>query len=202
MGYSHYFRRAPVLDREAFTEAVSDIHQILEAVASKGIKLAGPTGLGDPELSDVTIAFNGSKTCGHRYIDLGKPWPSKTAEGVEETNTPIVGPWFSGAMIETRVCGGCCAQDPFVVDRKFIVRPWDQLENERYFCYCETGFKPYDLAVTASLIRLKERLGNEIIISSDGLERGFEDAKRLCRELFGWHTRFELEKEGDALPTL
>lgn len=199
MGYTHYWRRAPELSREPFVLALEDIRKIIEKVKEIGLQVGGPTGAGAPELSDYVIAFNGRKDCGHRYMDLGKPWPSKTAEGVELTNQPVSGPWFSGAMLETRVCGGCCAADPFVVDRKFILRSWDQLEAGRYFCYCETGYKPYDLVVTAALIRLKERLGDEIVISSDGLERGFEDAKKLCRELFGWPVRFALEAEESEL---
>jgi hypothetical protein len=199
VNYAHYWRRSPELDRAAFTNAVEDTKLIFAKAKELGIHLAGPIGQGHPDATDFAIAFNGSKECGHRYMDLGKPWPSKTAEGVEATPTPISGPWFSGAMLETRVCGGCCAGGSFIVDRNFLVRPWDQLEQGRYFSYCETDFKPYDLIVTAILIRLKERLGDQIVISSDGLERGFEDAKKLCRELFGWASRFELEPQESAL---
>lgn len=195
MSYSHYWRRAPKHNRAAFTKALEDIRRIIEVVKERGVQLAGPTGHGVPEMSDVTIAFNGSANCGHRYLDLGEPWPSTTAEGVESTVDPVVGPWFSGALLETRVCGGSCAGEAFVIDRDFLVRNWDQLEHGGYFQKCVTAFKPYDLAVTAALIRLKERLGNEIHLSSDGFERGFEDAKKLCRELFGWSKAFQLEPQ-------
>jgi hypothetical protein len=53
--------------------------------------------------------------------------------------------------------------------------------------------------VTAALMRLKERLGDAIRIYSDGDNHAFEDAKILCRELFGWPERFELESEETAV---
>lgn len=195
MGYTHYWRRSPDLTPADFHQFVEDVKLIVEALQLKGLKFAGPTGTGQPELTPQVVAFNGSKNCGHRYRDLGKPWPSQTANGVEATNNPVSGPWFSGALLETRVCGGCCAGEPFVVDRVFMQRAWDQLEKGKHFQYCETSYKPYDLAVTAALIRLKERLQEDISVSSDGQDNAFEDAKRLCRELFGWHETFALEKE-------
>ena len=195
MGYTHYWRRAPDLDRAAFIRAMDDVRVIIAACQKRGLLIAGPHGSGIPELNDFIIAFNGGKECGHRYLDLGEPWPSAEAEGVEAVLDPVVGPWFSGARLATRVCGGRCSGKPFVVERKFLVRPWDQLERGGYFSHCETGFKPYDLAVTSALVRLKERLGDEIRISSDGQERGFAEAKQICRELFGWESRFELEPE-------
>lgn len=195
MGYTHYWRRAPDLTPADFQRVMEDVKVILETLATKGIKLCGPTGHGEPELTPQVIAFNGCRKCGHRYRDLGKPWPSPTAAGVESTNHPVVGPWFSGALLETRVCGGCCAGEPFAVDRVFLVRDWDQQDDGRYFQSCETAYKPYDLAVTATLIRLKEHFPEQVSISSDGQEHAFEDAKRLCRQLFGWPKFFILEKE-------
>lgn len=197
MGYTHYWRRPAELDREGFSKALQDIKLVVEKLVATGLRLAGPIGRGKPELSDYTIAFNGDSNCGHRYRDLGKPFPSKTAEGIEDLDSPIAQgePWFSGPYLDARACGGNCAAQPFVVDRKFMMREWDRQNEAGYFCSCETDFKPYDLLVTAALIRLKENLGDEIRISSDNPERGFEDAKRLCRELFGWPSRFEIEPQ-------
>ncbi len=195
MGYTHYWRRAPDLTPAAFAKAVEDAKNILAAAQERGVILAGPTGYGKPEISESLIAFNGARECGHRYRDLGSPWPSATSGGVMATAKPVVGPWFSGALLETRVCGGNCAGAPFFIDRKFVIREWDQLEHGRYFQHCNTDFKPYDLAVTACLIRMKERLAEEFMVTSDGRDRGFEDGKLLCRELFGWGQRFELEPE-------
>lgn len=193
MAYAHYWRRAPELNRNTFLKFLDDVRRIFEVLAARGVQLAGPLGKGSPELSDFTIAFNGKAECGHRFIDLGSPWPAKDSEGIEAMLDPVVGPWTGGALLGTRVCGGCCAAAPFVLDRTFIVRKWDVADSKGYSSACETNFKPYDLAVTAVLVRAKERLGNEIHVSSDGLDRGFEEAKKLCRELFGWAKHFELE---------
>lgn len=194
MGYTHMWRRAPVLNREAFMKAVEDVRLILERAEEMGLRLSGPLGYGQPEITDSTIAFNGTKECGHRFYDYGDPWPTDAAQGVFEDSPVSETPYWSGEHLNTRSChGGSCAQGPFVVERNFLARHWSRLEKGGYFCKCETQFKPYDLIVTAVLIRLKERLKDEIFIQSDGREKAFEDAKRLCRELFGWTKYFELE---------
>src|ERR1043166_5710209 len=90
MGYTHYWRRSPDLKPANFAKAVEDIGHILAAVAERHIQIAGPTGYGKPELSESLIAFNGPRECGHRYRDLGSPWPSPTSAGVQATTQPVV----------------------------------------------------------------------------------------------------------------
>ncbi len=192
-GYAHYWRRAPELNWNNFNLAYQDIQKIMHAAMEQGFKLAGPTGTGPVQISNACIAFNGSKECRHPYRNLGDPWPSITAHGVETEEDPVVGPFFNGALLSARSCGGNCSEENFVVDQIFLPQKWHQLEEGGYFCRCRTLYKPYDIIVTACLVRLKERLGDEIQISSDGFERGFEDAKRFCRELFGWTETFEFE---------
>lgn len=199
MAYAHYWRRAPDLTLAHFTWAAEQVRQVVNAVEAQGIKLAGPTGAGLPEITNNCIAFNGLKKCGHPYRDLGSPWPSPTAAGVMATDKPVVGPWFSGALLDTRICNGDCSGSPFIVDRQFLVREWDRIEDGKYFSHCETHYKPYDLAVTAALVRLKETLGDEILVSSDGKDRAFDDAKRLGRTIFGWTERFELENDAPSV---
>jgi hypothetical protein len=185
------------LDREPFANAAEDVQIILSRLRDMGLRIAGPAGAGKPEMDSETIAFNGAAACGHRYRDLGKPFASPTASGVEEREPPYdaaAEPWYSGPYLDTRVCGGNCAAQPFVMDRKYMVRDWERpIAGGHYDCECETHFKPYDLAVTAALIRIKERLGDAIEISSENPDHGFDDAKRLCRELFGWGSRFDIK---------
>lgn len=203
MAYAHYWERVAEFDRDSFVKAVEDIRLIISRAVDMGLRVAGPTGAGVPELSKQTIAFNGSSECGHRYRDLGKPFAASDATGVEEKEPPYDAesdPWFSGPYLETRVCNGNCAAEPFVVDRKYLVRNWERKNDTgTYSCDVETHFKPYDLIVTAALIRLKERLGDAIVVSSENPENGFEDAKRLCRELFGWAARWELKSSEPAI---
>jgi hypothetical protein len=194
MPYSHMWRRAPELDRSGFDKAVEDVKLIIERASEMGLLIAGPTGYGRPELTRQTIAFNGIRDCGHRFFDYGEPWPSDTAEGFQNDNAVSDIAYWSGEHLNTRVChGGSCALFPFIVDRVFMPKHWTPLERGGYFSKCETQFKPYDLIVTAALIRLKEHLHDEVFINSDGREKAFDDAKRLCRELFGWSRYFELE---------
>lgn len=175
-----------------------DVRAILSRAEDMGVRISGPTGKGQPEIGPETIAFNGSDRCGHRYRDLGKPWASPTASGIEEVEPPYdaaAEPWMSGPYLSTRVCGGSCAGEAFIVDRKYLVRDWERAEApRRYACSCETRFKPYDLIVAAALVRLKEHLGESITIKSHNPDNAFEDAKRFCRELFGWAAHFNVEK--------
>jgi hypothetical protein len=199
MAYGHHWRRPPDLTPAAFAKAADDIREILAAVAERGVLIAGPTGIGKPEITSRCIAFNGARNCGHKYRNLGDPWPHADARGVMATNNVVVGPYYSGAKLITRVCGGNCAGDPFVVDLEYQKAEWSELDEGGYFCRCETLFKPFDLAVTAALIRLKQNLPDEFVITSDGRHcNGFEDAKLLCRELFGWADRFELDDLEEA----
>lgn len=196
MPYSHMWRRAPELSKDGFSKFVEDVKLIIDRASELGLRIAGPTGYGKPELSSSTVAFNGDRECGHRYFDFGEPWPTDSAEGFCNDNAVADGPYWSGEHLNTRHChGGSCAQGPFVIDRVFMPRHWTRSEEKGYFCKCETQYKPYDLIVTAALIRLKERLNDEVFINSDGREKAFEDAKRLCRELFGWPRHFELESQ-------
>jgi hypothetical protein len=195
MAYTHFFRRDAILDPASFSLAVQDISLLRSNLAPLGVILSGPTGDGKPEINDFTIAFNGPRNCGHPYMDLGKPYPSPQASGVMTMENPIADgpPYISGPYLNTRACGGNCAADPLVVDQKYMQRVWERPDDQgRFLVIVQTYFKPYDLMVTASLVRLKERLGEQIQITSDGNEKGFEDAKRICRELFGFPARFEL----------
>jgi len=129
---------------------------------------------------------------------LGYAWPGPESKGVALGAPVVIGTKGSiGAILESRSCGGSCAgrlpMGQFSIDRVFIKREWDELDEHGYFQFCETDFKPYDLAVMAALIRLKERHGNAILLSSDGSEELWEEGKKLCRELFGHGSRFVLE---------
>lgn len=197
MGYTLFWSRLFELDREAFTHFVEDVRDILARAEDLGVRLAGPSGKGVPEIGPETIAFNGSAKCGHRFRDLGSPWASPHATGIQEVEPPYdpkAEPWPSGAYLNTRVCGGNCAGEPFIVDRRHMVRDWERPESpQRYVSTCATNFKPYDLIVAAVLVRFKEHLGDAVTIKSQNPENAFEDAKRFCRELFGYPDNFAIE---------
>ncbi len=204
MPYAHYWRRPPALKPAAFHRVMEDVKLIVEELQSRGVRLAGPTGTGDPVITREVIAFNGSAECGHRYRNLGKAWPSATAKGIEETNKPVAGGFLMGAKLETRVCGGNCSQERFVLDREYMPAEWETQVDGKFEQSCETYFKPYDLAVTAVLIRLREHFPDDVTIYTDGPDEAFKqnafaDALKLVRELFGWPKWFVLEKEPESV---
>jgi hypothetical protein len=206
MAYVHYWKRPKELPRDGFERAVEDARIIVDHVQQEsGVRIAGPTGFGRPELTNETIALNGVAECGHRYRNLGRPFAAENAEGVgriEPPYDPKKEPYFSGPYLETRVCDGCCAGPrpfgAFVVDRNAILADWEKPDASGMYQHrVETEFKPYDLPVTAILIRLKERLGEKFKVSTEN-PGGFEDGKRLCRELFGFGVAFQIENKEDG----
>lgn len=50
--------------------------------------------------------------------------------------------------------------------------------------FCKTAEKPYDIAVTASLILLKRELGDEVIIKSDGRWEDWEAGQLLFETVY------------------
>lgn len=59
------------------------------------------------------------------------------------------------------------------------------------FNFCKTALKPYDLAVAATLLRLKHHFGDQVKVSSDGGDEEWRPAKELCDELFSRLTEEE-----------
>jgi len=67
---------------------------------------------------------------------------------------PVVTPSYSIPMAE----GGNQVGDPFVVPRVYPPEGWEEPDTAgRFFTCCKTGARPYDLLVTAALLRLQHR---------------------------------------------
>lgn len=56
--------------------------------------------------------------------------------------------------------------------------------GDEEFNFCKTAGKPYDMAVTASLILLKKELGDAVIIKSDGTWADWESGQLLYETVF------------------
>jgi len=195
MGYTHYWRRKKVLDKEKFRKVVQDFKIVANAIRDK-VPLAGPLGEGQPIITDEKIAFNGLRNCGHESRNLGITWPSKSACCVtEDGKAHTEGSWFAGALLATRCCDGDCSHESFILERVYN-KPFglEPDESGRHFEFCKTAYKPYDLAVTACLIIAKHHLGDEIVVSSDGEEKDWIDAMLLCEKLLGYGNDFRLER--------
>ena len=64
----------------------------------------------------------------------------------------------------------------------------------RVFQFCKTNQRPYDLCVQAALIILKHHLGDTLVVSSDGEESDWENARAACQRGLGYGGEFRLEK--------
>ncbi|TMC09665.1 MAG: hypothetical protein E6J41_10115 [Chloroflexi bacterium] len=181
MGYEHYLWRPPELDLERWREWVGDVRQILSELPASVPKtyypldgspvtvraplvVTGPIGNeGRPQLNDGRVAFNGGG-----WADV---------EGQPQRL------WGASFWVD-RVYGPPEFDPPLPND------PFADLEprpDERGW-WCEsykTNQRPYDLPVTASLIRLAHRFPEGVQVSSDGGPEDWQAGLELCRQVFG-----------------
>ena len=59
-------------------------------------------------------------------------------------------------------------------------------DNGLIFKFCKTAQKPYDIAVCSALIIAKKHFGESIMISSDGENHEWQEAKTLCENTLGY----------------
>lgn len=198
MGYTHYWRRPQAIPEAQYSRIASDFRELVPYLREAGVKLAGGFGEGEPQIDDKEVWFNGDQHCGHAEADLGITWPASGARGVSvsATTTPRpAGTWFAGATLASRTCGGDCSHETLHFPKMLELEKWDKPENDRYFQFCKTAFKPYDLAVTAFLIIAKHYMGPALLVSSDGDDDEWADAVRLCEAILGYGGEFELDKD-------
>lgn len=80
--------------------------------------------------------------------------------------------WFNGAGAWDDCSLGC---------EDFFMRRISKEMND----FCKTERRPYDLVVTAALIRFQYRFGSAVSIASDGKEKDWAHALSWCQKLFG-----------------
>lgn len=177
---------------------------MLKPLEHLGVKLADGLGQNKPIITDKKICFNGLEKCGHQQRDLGITWPSSNAKGISENKTftqlqeLTKSSWFAGASLETRVCGGDCSHETFLLEQRQTNIPSYKLDTESnglIFQCTKTAFKPYDLAVNVCLIIAKHYLKDKIKISYDGESIHWEEARQLCNHFLGYGSNFELDSE-------
>ena len=148
MGYTHYWRRPPQLDKAMFKLWSEDVAKIVAAVepgglaGERGIGLSGGTDHEPAQITDKIVYLNGV---------------------------------------------GEAAHEPFAVEQTFTPDYHRPDQWGRYFDFCKTARKPYDLIVAAALIRMKVRFKDTVQIASDGdgFDHEWQDALSLCDKLFG-----------------
>lgn len=195
MGYTHYWYRQRVIAQETYHLIVGDFRILLPTLGNWGIRLAGGLGEGEPRIDETEVWFNGRRNCGHQQDkSIAIAWPAEDGHGVAATGEDVkAGNWFAGALLSKRCCDGDCSHETFHFSRMLKPQTWEKPENGRYFAFCKTAFKPYDLAVTAFLVIAKHHLGDRLIVRSDGDEDHWQDARWLCELELGYGLAFQLD---------
>ncbi|MDB5088476.1 MAG: hypothetical protein JWR09_2470 [Mucilaginibacter sp.] len=66
------------------------------------------------------------------------------------------------------------------------------IERNLFFYSCKTGYRPYDLTLTAVLIALKHHFP-VCEVSSDGEEKDWLDGRILCNNILGYGLNTEID---------
>lgn len=85
--------------------------------------------------------------------------------------------------------------ETFYVPRDLEPDEWSKPEKGKYFTFCKTAQKPYDLLVAASLVVLKHHLGKDIDVSSDGDKADWEAPVSLVQSTLGYGSNFKLDQD-------
>ena len=72
----------------------------------------------------------------------------------------------------------------------------DRPKTHDYFTFCKTAQKPYDIAVCGALIIAKKHFGDNVIITSDGDDDNWEDARDEVQFVLGYGEDFHLPESG------
>lgn len=197
MGYTHYWYREKEIAPPIFARITTDFKTLLPVLKVLDIRLGNGSGEGKPVINNCEVVFNGLRNCGHpKNASIVIPWPSPTIKpGVApNASEAVVGSWYAGVYLNQRTCNGDCSYETFyfprVLSREVPVH--DGRFAGKYFQFCKTGFRPYDLAVTAFLVIAKHHLGNRLIVKSDGTIMHWMDAVKLCQDVLGYGLDFEL----------
>lgn len=194
MGYTHYWRRKKEIPFKTMQEIIDDFIVVLP-VLLEVIDLAGPSSAGSPCITYNAVSFNGRTRCGHPKQKLGVLWPTQEASGIANPfkEDAVEGSWFAGALINKRSCDGDCSHESFHFPRIMKIEDWHREENNLYFEFCKTAFKPYDLAVTVFLIIAKHHLKDDLMVTSDGSSKHWRDAKELCQAILEYDGDFKFD---------
>ena len=196
MGYTHYWRRPRRLPKAAFARVVSDLTTILPTLAASDVVLAGFNGEGEAVISAKEIGFNGARACGHsENTAIGMRWTATDANGAVQSDQEAISVrGLTGKTFTARVCDGDCSYETFLFSQTFEPLAWQVPEDGRYFEFCKTARRPYDLAVTACLVIAKHHFRDLIRVTSDGEPVNWQDAMLLCQLELGYGMGFRLDE--------
>lgn len=196
MGYSHRWYRERELPASSFEAFAEDVEKILEGAEQKGIELAGRDGRGRPVVTRSRVAYNGSveQSPGPWTTEEAAPvpWPDDEAGLREPASDPskqkTSGKWVAGTLVSQPVAPERDGSyEPFSIPQVLSPPSWrTPPENGRWFKHCKTGYRPYDIAVQATLLAAKRHFGDRIRIDSDGSESDWLNGLFLCMSTCGY----------------
>jgi hypothetical protein len=127
-------------------------------------------------------------------------------------DSDVSGTWLAGLKLKQRSCGGDCSHETFSLPIEMEKQGWQKPISKishydqygkpvynhaeavgRYFEFCKTAYKPYDLAVIICLIIAKHHLAEEILVSSDGTLDNWRDGMLICQKILGYGLDFTLK---------
>jgi hypothetical protein len=168
MGYTHYLDRAPELDLAAWRRWVGDVRLILRNLPTHASITLYP--LDGPSYT-LTAPLQVAGPLGTGRPELTDELVSFNGGGhVDVDGRPV------------RL--GC---ETFYLERRRQPEEWQEPDERGWiFECCKTRRMPYDLAVTAALVRLAYHFPEGVEVRSDGGAEEWEAGVELCRRLFGF----------------
>jgi hypothetical protein len=163
MGYTHYWHRPETLDPRRFSRFRQDVARLLTHLPER-------TGSAGGYYRDDDLIVRGPDGMGDPVI---------TDELVSfNGNAPLAGDAEADDF----------SHETFHIPRVYQPQDWQQPDGQgRYFDFCKTARKPYDLTVTAALIALNHYFPNpDVALSSDGTAEDWEPGLALCRAVLGY----------------
>jgi len=180
MGYTHYFYVPKEFSKDLFSKVVTDFKKILPEIENVKVNENAISSSSYSENDDVKIKI----VDGHGKVD-SKP---------EITNNLIC---FNGSSQNSH--------ETFFLERKtqttFTRQDGSTYENDikkngKYFEFCKTARKPYDLGVTTCLIIAKHYFNDQIEVRSDGeINDEWVFAKKFVQKHLGYGKDFQLDEE-------
>jgi hypothetical protein len=191
VGYTHYWYRPKNIAQVVFHSIRIDFERLILPLADAGVELAGGMGEGAPIINDDGIWLNGVADCGHpQNEEIIIPYPADDAHGVGPSSTAVdEGSDGLVTRVKHRCCDGCCRYETFDLPRCL------EAEEDPYIGFVKTGFRPYDVAVTAALLISKRHLKEEFTIHSDGGDAQWLDARQICQRVLGYGDWFGIVEE-------
>lgn len=197
MGYTHYWSRPAIIPQTVFHAIRIDFESLILPLSDGGTQLAGAGGEGPPEITEELICFNGLNNCGHPKNDeIAVPYPLGDAEGIGPGSTAVTNADGFVTYLKHRTCNGSCSYETFSFPRSLDGTRHSGPDKDGLFGgYVKTGFRPYDVAVTAALIVAKRHLKDQLVVEGNGGDSRWRDAKRICQRVLGYGDWFGITEE-------